>query len=127
MRQGVYLPGILKAGVIVLLCVLSACAYDMIESPEASPCMIEYAYDTNIKTIIDQNCAYSGCHDGASGAPGNFSSFDGLQGSLDNGRFFNRVIDTRDMPPDYAAGPTMLQPEELNALQCWAEQSYPEN
>ncbi len=89
-------------------------------------------YDESIKIIIDATCAYSGCHNGTPGVPGDYSSYAGLELDLENGSFFRRVIDSKDdpvlgMPPDRAPGPTELTEEELQLILCWVENDYPEN
>ena len=90
------------------------------------------SYNLNIKPIIDNNCAYSGCHLDSPIAPGNFSSYTGLEIFLST--FEERVIIEKDdeehgMPPFYApAGrPQDLTEEELELITCWVEAGYPED
>ena len=116
-----------KLWMVCLGLCLFACSYDEIErDPGDLECLTEYSYEKNIQFIIQDNCAYSGCHNGASAAPGNFVDFDGLKSRIDNGSFAERVIDFRDMPPQ-DGDPSELSEEDLNAIRCWAEQGYPEN
>lgn len=108
--------------------ILTACSYDQVmQDPDNVDCSTEeYTYNDQIRVIIDRNCSYSGCHDGISGNPGNFTAYEGLAGKITNGLFMSRVLTTRDMPPDNASGPTALAEDELNALTCWIQQGYPE-
>lgn len=101
----------------------SSCSYDKIEVTP-NPCNETYTYSDQIQEIINRNCSYSGCHDGTGGAPGNYTTYEGISGRLTNGQFADRVIQQRDMPPDYASGPTMLTAQELAALSCWMEQGF---
>lgn len=92
---------------------------------------IPATYALNVRDIIDNSCAYSGCH--LDGAPGNYSTYEGLQGVIASGDFVSRVITQREdpdmgMPPSYAPSgrQTDLTPEELNIIQCWIENGFPE-
>lgn len=96
---------------------------------------IDATYDGEIKPIIDASCAYSGCHDGSSGIPGNFSSFAGLQSVTSSGSFEQRVIDFRDnpvtgMPPNQSVYPQSLKDDltadELEIIECWIRLGFPE-
>ena len=89
-------------------------------------------YETNIRNIIDNSCAYSGCH--LDSAPGNYSNFTGLRLAIESGTFSQRVFTIKDdpvlgMPPNNApAGrPRDLTADELNLLRCWIQDGYPEN
>ena len=101
---------------------------------EAEPVIA--TYDENVKFIIDTNCSYAGCHNGQPGTPGVYTTYGGLSGDLENGRFFNKVVELRDdpvlgMPPDESAtnlgGPANLTEEEFQIILCWIENDYPEN
>ncbi len=96
------------------------------EAPEIT-CEGVASYDDNIKLIIDTNCAYDGCHNGGLSAPGNYIDFEGLRQYIDDGSFEQRVVNSADMPPNYALGPKMLTQEELDLIICWIEEDYPEN
>lgn len=104
---------------------LAGCSYDKIEiEPEA--CTESYTFNEHIGEIISRNCSYPGCHDGASGNPGNFTLYSGVASRVTNGQFADRVLNQRDMPPSNATGPTELTDSEMNELNCWIEQGYPE-
>jgi hypothetical protein len=50
-------------------------------------------------------------------------------GVLNDIYFVDRVLISRNMPPDYAnefGGPTMLTEEQLTILTCWAQDGFPE-
>lgn len=108
--------------------IFTGCNYDKILSdPNRLDCTSElFTYKDQIREVINRNCAYGGCHDGISGNPGNFTTYEGLIGRITNGQFENRVLLTREMPPSNASGPTALTQGELNDLTCWLEQGFPE-
>lgn len=95
-------------------------------APEIS-CDGAASYESNIKAIIDTNCAYAGCHDGSLSAPGIFLDYEGLKSDIADGSFESEVVTSRTMPPDYALGPKTLTQEELDLIICWIEEDYPEN
>ncbi len=92
-------------------------------------------YSTNVKPIIDLTCAYSGCHNGGGGAPGNYTTYEGLLIAVQNGAFVNRVIDqvanpAIGMPPDQSIYPNSqqddLSPEQMEIIQCWIDSGFEE-
>ncbi|MBT8234135.1 MAG: hypothetical protein HKO66_02540 [Saprospiraceae bacterium] len=115
------------------LCIILAfsCSRDATE-PIDNSCGSTSSYNSNIKTIIDASCAYNGCHNGGGGAPGDFSTYDGLENVLTSGQFSVRVFNQKDdpnigMPPDYATGgPINLTDEEILTLMDWVNSGFPE-
>jgi len=92
-------------------------------------------YSKEVKAIIDNSCAYSGCHSGST-APAwvpegskDYTSYEGMLDNLNNGKFAERVLDLKTMPP--AANfipegkPTELTADELEIINCWVENEYP--
>jgi len=102
--------------------ILSSCTKDKLKEQEGN-CNGDVAYSNHIKQIIDSSCAYSGCHDGGGGAPGNYTTYEKLEFFLDD-LFINRTIDVRDMPPNYAVGPKSLSQEDIDLLLCWIENDF---
>jgi hypothetical protein len=90
------------------------------------------AYDPQVRQIIEESCAYSGCHlDGT--APGVYDSYQGVLPNIESGAFRTRVLELKDdpnqgMPPDYApeGRPKDLTQEQLDLLECWLDSGYPE-
>ena len=79
-------------------------------------------YTATIKSIIDSNCNSSGCHNSGSGN-GVFTTYTGLKPYLDNGSFKRSVLEDQTMPE----GSAKLSKDELNKMQCWSENGFPEN
>ena len=121
---------------LVLLPFISiwSCTSDQLEP--ISGCDDSTSYSTNVKDIIDQTCAYSGCHNGtASGVPGDFTTYDGMQRFLSDGSFVERVIDRKDnpttgMPPNASIYPESLQDDlsdvQLEIITCWIQNNFEE-
>lgn len=108
---------------------------DWVDSGAPESAMMSAAtYDESIKLIIDNSCAYSGCHDGQTGI-GNYSNLQGMQDDIESGLFFDRVVTRREdpvlgMPPARAVdfgGAATLTDEEFELMLCWIENGYPEN
>lgn len=108
--------------IISSIFLLFSCAKDKLDE-NGEICIEEITYQANARSIISTTCAYAGCHDGSS-APGNYNSFNGLSPFLSDSKFKLRAIDRRDMPPNYADGPTSLSQEELNIITCWIKGGY---
>ncbi|MCB0642404.1 MAG: hypothetical protein KDC44_12225 [Phaeodactylibacter sp.] len=107
--------------------ILSACTFDQLEPIDASPECLEAnpTYESDIKPIVDNTCAYSGCHVSGFGF-GDFSSYEGMLSRLENGAIEQQTIFTDEMPPKNAIGPNELTTEEKELLQCWIQLQYPE-
>lgn len=101
---------------------------------EEEPCA---TWDTEVKTIIESSCSYSGCHSGGTTAnmflaeaSNDFTSYAAIKSNLDNGTFEQRVLIDQNMPnamfvPD--GNPTELTQAQLDVLQCWADAGFPES
>lgn len=124
----------------VFLAFLLSCSGDVVEP--AGGCdnlATEYESDdpnvATVEDIINQTCAYSGCHDGAGGiGPGDYSSYDRILRDLESGSFASRVITQRDnpslgMPPDQSVYPQSRQDSlsttQLEIITCWLQEGFP--
>jgi len=139
----------LTTACFIVVCSICSCTYDNLADPNPPviPCdstlmncdsmIVEFCdtipatYDLNIRTIVETNCAYTGCHI-SGGAPGNYNTYEGMLSFLEDGRIEDRVIFQIDdpnigMPPNFASGPQDLTPEEFDIFMCWLEAGYPEN
>jgi len=110
--------------------IIQACSTDVLP-PSTIPdfCGSEAkSFELDVKPIILNSCAYSGCHVQGSDS-GDFTSYNGILSSLENGKINSRALEIRDMPASYApAGkPTSLTEEEIEILSCWIAQGFPDN
>ena len=116
---------------ILLAATLASCAADQLPEPVEMPCDIGVVtYTADIEPIIQQSCAYSGCHLG--GAPGLYDSYEGVLPALENGSFRDRVISRMDdpnvgMPPNYAPDdrPQDLTEDQIALISCWLDAGFP--
>lgn len=76
-------------------------------------------YESVVQSIIDNSCL--SCH--GNGSSRNFTTYQRLKPFLDNGRFKKLVLEDQTMPK----GPAKLSQDELNKIQCWVNNGYPEN
>lgn len=115
------------------LLALSSCTSDKLPAPSGAATCTDTipSYDPQIRQIIEESCAYSGCHlDGS--APGIYDSYSGLLPNIESGAFRSRVLQLKDdpnrgMPPDYApeGRPKDLTQAQLDLLQCWLDSGFP--
>ena len=104
---------------VTLLCLLNSCANDKL--PEPSGCGTDITYETSLKTIIDNSCAFTGCHVTGGNGPGDFSSYETMLPWLENGKVENRVVTQRDMP----IAPGELSEDEFDLFKCWLQDNFP--
>ena len=90
-------------------------------------------YNEAVKSIIDNTCAYAGCHDGSNSNPympaesGDYTTYEGMQANLENGKFTERVLETMNMPnPAFVPSgrPASLTTEEIAVLTCWKDNGF---
>ncbi len=94
-------------------------------------------WDTNVKAIIESSCSYSGCHSGGATAnsfipegSNDFTTYASIKSVLDNGSFEQRSLVAQNMPPAMfvpPGNPTELTQAQIDVLQCWADEGFPEN
>jgi hypothetical protein len=73
-----------------------------------------------IKSIIDANCAVSGCHVAGGAAPVNFTVFSNIQSSASD---IKSRTQSGNMPKDGSK----LPQAELDAIACWVDDGAPNN
>lgn len=80
-------------------------------------------FSTYVQPIINDNCAFSGCH-GSGSANGDFTNYGGIKAKVDdNGKFEKRVIIDSDMPPSSG----LSSQAEKDLIQCWLDNGAPNN
>jgi hypothetical protein len=75
-------------------------------------------YNQSIKTLINTNCAYSGCHV-AGGTSPNLSTYTLLKASISSVK--TRAIDVKNMP-----SPSGMSACNINKLSIWITKGMPE-
>jgi len=117
---------------IIMALLATACTSDQLPEPTPTDCTtLTPTYTVDIQPIIEQSCAFSGCH--LDSAPGNYDSYDGLLAVLENGKFRQRVITDRSdevkgMPPNFTPDdrPKDLTEQEIELIDCWLIAGFPE-
>ena len=79
-------------------------------------------FDNEISVIINTSCAISGCHPDADARHGDYSSYEAFEKHRNNGSFEKKVLTKQTMPKGFT-----LTQEELNLIQCWVDNGFPEN
>lgn len=127
-------PLILATSLLLLMLAVFSCTSDQLPEPTVpESCENTFpTYTDDIKPIIDNSCAYAGCHLGT--APGIYDDYEGVKSVIESGSFRERVVIQKDdplqgMPPNYAPDgrPKDLSAEELELIECWLDSGYPEN
>lgn len=99
---------------ILLACLIAAsCRKD--ESDEIKCDGSNPSYNGQIRAIINANCTSASCHP-------DFTTYSGLQGVIQNGRFEREVLVRKSMPKN-----GRLSAQELVRIRCWADNGYREN
>ena len=105
--------------IALFLGILSFASCNKTESPVcdgSSP-----TYDDDIKVIIDNNC--TSCHDAGS-SDGDYTTYAAFSAHRSNGKFESSVLIKQDMPQ---SSNNSLTQDQLNKIQCWVENGFPEN
>lgn len=87
------------------------------ETPEENDC--EVSYKNDLVPITQTSCAGGYCH--ATGD--HFSIYENIKAVVDNGQLWEKVIETREMPPY----PSSISEEERDLFACWIESGAPNN
>lgn len=109
-----------------VVCVLAipffqtSCTADEVPEPPSLCDTITVTHKTHMDTLLNNNCAFSGCHDGSSQFP-DLRTFSAISSSGKFKRIYVRVSEGT-MPP---AG--SLSADQIQKVQCWQDSNYPEN
>ncbi len=106
---------------------LAACTKDVGPNPDlvtkTTNACDSVNFTNNIRPIVTNYCAISGCHVAGAQAP-NLSDDNELKAQADGGRIKARLIDQNDMPPSGNPAPTT---DEISLIKCWLDAGAPLN
>ncbi|MBT1686993.1 hypothetical protein [Dawidia soli] len=105
---------------VLLLAVTQACVYHNQDEPAPAGVDCTTAdvdYTQNIVPVINTKCAFTGCHDGASGIP-DWKVLSNLQ---EHAAEVQRRTQLPATDPDHMPRTGSLTESEKNALYCWIE------
>lgn len=117
---------LLADGSIIMLAV-SSCTRDktLAPTPPSYNCdtlpIISYGF--HIKSIMDNNCAFTGCHLGANSSGIYLDTYSDTRKTFEQGKGYcsvNQDIDCKPMPN----GGTKFSDSLLNILYCWKQRGY---
>ncbi|WP_435261544.1 hypothetical protein [Tenacibaculum sp. nBUS_03] len=101
----------------LLTVVLNSCSSS--EVPIPPPVTENITYSKNVKVIIDNSCATSGCHSASNPAAGlSLTNYTQVKNAAQNGSLHFR-IDNNTMPP---SGP--LASDKKNIIDKWKSDGY---
>lgn len=103
---------------------LGSCYYDVEEElyPQDPDCVTaEMTYEGEISTIINTNCAISGCHVAGTGRV-DFTGYAGVSQVANSGELRQKVVIEKSMPPSKP-----LSACEIAKIEAWLNQGAPEN
>ena len=124
-----------KLLLLALICSVTffACKDDETPPKEDDPPTITFCdsvgatYDKDIKSVVDANCATSGCHDDRAGAPKGIklANYDQVKASAETGTFLKAIkheAGVSAMP----VGKAKLDDNTIKVIACWISAGYPE-
>lgn len=111
---------------VILLIGLQACLFDKGEVPTTpSACdSLNVSYQDSIVPILTVHCTDFFCHVSGGSAPGDFTTYEALQATVNNGTLNQHLFVLEDMP-QAPADPLSEQQKEL--FKCWIEAGGPNN
>ena len=123
---------IIKISIVLMVGLLAYSCGD--DDTVVDPCdAITATYNGDVKAIINNSCAYFGCHNGSNGnipeSARDYTTFAGMAASVADGSFNTRVLEVQNMPnPDITPDdkPQELTAAQLVIIQCWHDAEYPE-
>ncbi len=108
-----------------IILVFSCDNAELPEPPPLTPCdTVTLTYNDHLQSIIDNSCAYSGCHDAIGSTLGNFTNYSTMHPFLMDNSIRERVFEKNDMPPEDGNELTMGQKD---SIRCWLDHGYLEN
>ncbi|MCB0698875.1 MAG: hypothetical protein KDC11_03465 [Chitinophagaceae bacterium] len=112
----------IKILIIGIFVVIASCNK---REPEPTPTqtVCDPTYNAQIKPIIDNKCALSGCHD-VNTTVADFTKYSELKSRADDSKLRQYVLEQRIMPPTTT---TQLTQEEEDLFKCWLDNGAKEN
>ncbi|MEP7109555.1 MAG: hypothetical protein ABI760_16295 [Ferruginibacter sp.] len=112
--------------IAIMVISVTGCYYDKAEllyngSQTVNCSTISAKFSPDVKTIIQNKCAITGCHNSASGEGSTIlETFTQISGKA--ARIYQRCVVEKTMPSN---GP--LLPAEIAVLKCWIDSGAPNN
>ena len=78
-------------------------------------------YNNGISAIINAECNATACH-GTGSSQAEFTTYAGMALAISNGNFEKKVLVDQTMPRN-----GFLTQDQIDLIQCWVDNGYPEN
>ena len=78
-------------------------------------------YDNGISAIINAECNATTCH-GTGSSQAEFTTYAGMALAISNGNLEKKVLVDQTMPKN-----DFLTQDQIDLIQCWVDNGYPEN
>jgi hypothetical protein len=102
-----------KSGLLLAALLVSAATIGCKKTQKVSCDGSAPTYESFVKNLVNTKCV--SCH-------GSYSSYQGLSSITSSGLFEKEVLINQTMPEGGS-----LSQDELNKLQCWVDNGFPEN
>lgn len=117
---------LLGASLLLVISSFMACQKEDPNSVTYDCSNLTPTYASDIKAIIDNNCARSGCHNSSTRASGiELSSYANVSSEADNPRF-RGAIERLDGFSSMPKGGGKLSNDNLQKIYCWIESGKPQ-
>lgn len=122
--------GLLVTAAFFSVLLINSCAKDVADQPSDVDCSTVDAatntYNLRIKTIMDNNCAMSGCHDNLTKESGvNLSNYAGTKTGFVSADALCTIKQEQGCVPMPDSSPKLAD-SLITYIQCWSENGYPE-
>lgn len=102
--------------------IFNACTDETVEPPLVDCSTLENTYNGEVSSILNTSC--NNCHTAnSSAAPFALDSYSEYEVYLDNGVFFDEVLEVGGRMAAWGG----MTEEEIEIVRCWYDQGYPEN
>ena len=121
------MKGIKKIALLLSIILWISCSKDQyLFDPEVSGCdLSQTTYENGIKSIIDENCSYAGCHASNTGDNNfDFTTYDGVKKGI--GSILNRIDRPLEDPLHMPQG-RLLDPCDKEKMHAWITKGAPLN
>lgn len=98
---------------VIIVAIYSGCKKNEYKNLDCGK--INATYNNTIRTLINSNCTFSGCH-GSGSTNGDYTNYNGLKSIADNGKLEDRVLVKKSMPSSGA-----LSLDDRKKIKCWLE------
>ncbi len=118
----------INIGLLTLLALLAFTACDPDEDPVDLCSTDGVTYNSDVKSIFDNSCAFAGCHDAdAATSIGSLSNYENAVAFVAFGRIIGAINHQDDFKPmPYPAGSAKMDQCSIDIIEAWIADGTPE-